>query len=211
MSNNELIAAEDTQPTFDLENPRSVVNLLSSKVRQRVIEVFSKNPKLLSMTEVQLKRELDPSESAQLVRLSFWREYQRAQDANQKMKMTNIYKPVMGDELFYTEFLPNDRYVAWMMQKPTELSLVWERELFNGTDQIMRIMRMNLFDENGNLKTSDARIFLKVYELLVNRVHGLAIKRIEMKTQNIPIGPANDELLSELDRIRDVNGQEETD
>lgn len=209
-----LIALGDAQPAekiqhdvviFDATTERAVVNLVPNRVREAIESVVQDYPQYLEASEVNLYEILKPTELDDRLRLSFWKEYNRAQDNGIGMKMANVYSPIMSMENFYHKVLKNPDRVAWMIKPPEEYMISLEASLNHGKNNLDKIMKMNLFDEQGNLKKNEASIFLKAYELLDNRVKGAVIQRIEQKTASLHVHQKVDqeELRKELDELRD--------
>lgn len=179
-----MISIGEAQPTqtvqhdvviFDSSDERAVVNLVPNKIKEAIQKIVQDYPEYLEASEVNLYEMLKPTELDDRLRLSFWKEYNRAQDNNVGMKMAYVYSPIMSMENFYHVVLKNPSRVAWMIKPPEEYMLSLEASLNHGKNNLDKIMKMNLFDEDGNIKKAEASIFIKAYELLDNRVKGAVI------------------------------------
>lgn len=207
MAKNELaeVEVDDEVSILDDANPRSIINLVPEKVRSAILDLHKNNPEMASFSEQQFLKEYVTSESMDNLRLSFWTEYNRAQDTGQLMKAKNIYSPVMCAEMFYSKFIHNQKNVAWMLIPPANYMLSLKAYLEHGKKSLRKIMTANLIDDNGNLKVEDTKLFLKAYQLIDNRVHGSAIQRIEQKTATIHMSPVTGDpkdLKRELEELR---------
>lgn len=171
---------------LDKNDERSLVNLVPPKVKEAILRVAEENPEYLELNERYLHKVLEPSDSDDKVRLSFWKEYNRAQDFEQNMKMVNVYGLLMSNENFFLLLRDNKR-VAWMIKPPEEYMISLEASLNHGKDNLNKLMKMKLFDEQGNLKKTEANIFIKAYELLDNRVKGAVVQKIEQKTASLHV------------------------
>ena len=162
-------------------------------------------PYYLNKSEHELIRILKPADIDDKLRLLFWKEYERAQDAGTGMVMVNVYSKIMGRDNFY-EVMKNPRRVAWLMSPPEDYMISLEAALDHGRRNMEKIMKMKLFDEKGKLKAAEAKIFLKAYELLDNRVRGAVVQRIEQKTASLHVHKGSDgigaDALEELEKLR---------
>lgn len=183
-------------------DPRNVMSIVSPKVREIVESLYQRHPEYQKWNEGELKDNLHPSLMASRMRISFWEEYDRAQDSGKRMMMTKIYGPLMSEANFYVEFLTKDSNVAWMMSRPSEEFLSMKTDYYSGSDEIGKILRMSLFDNKGNLKIKEAGIFLRAWDLYGNRIHGSIIQRQEIKSATIRMDSISgdpDELRKELE------------
>lgn len=187
----------------DQSDPRSVINLVSDRTRAAMLHVVRTYPHYLNKSEHELLKLLKPSEIDDKVRLLFWIEYNRAQDSNTKMVMSHTYSKVMSRDCFF-DLLKVPRRVAWIMSPPEEYMISLEASLNHGRRNMDKIMRMSLFDEKGKLRTAEAKVFLKAFELLDNRVKGAVVQRIEQKTASLHLHQSDVgmDALKELEKLR---------
>lgn len=207
---NEIVAKSESEVEEEFDEERSVVSLLPPRVRQLIALAQEKAPNYFNKTEMILWGMVRPSDTADGLRISFWKEYNRAQDLGKKMVMQNVFGPFMHHEIFYRDFLTSAGNVAWMLCIPTHYLMSLEAQLQHGKNSLGKIMRMPLFDKEGNLKTKEAQIFLKAYEMLDNRVRGAVVQRIESKSASININQTlsgdPDDLRKELEQRRTALG-----
>lgn len=188
---------------------RNVINMVSKKLRETVIDIYQRHPEWQTTSELELRDMLMPSLMADRMRISFWEEYQRAQDRGVHMMMSKVYDPFMTLQTFYGNFIKKDSNVAWMISPPSEHFLSMKADLYQGKDELGKVLRMKLFDENGDLKIEQAKVFIKVFEIYSNRIYGSAIQRIEQKTANINLSDLEgdpDELRKELEARKKERG-----
>lgn len=169
------------------EDPRAIINLVPRVVKDAIMKIATKYPDYLIGSEVQLYKKLTPSEQDDRLRVAFWHEYIAAQDAGRNMKISTVFSQVCTDSGFYEHVLPNPKRMAWILCKPEAYMMSLEASLNHGKNQIDRLMKMDLFDGEGNLKHKDAMVFLKAYEMLDNRVKGSVIQRVEARTQSVHV------------------------
>lgn len=170
---------------LDETNPRSLVNIVPQTFKDAIINIAENFPHYLTETEVELQALVKPTELDDRMRVAFWHEYVRAQDAGQNIKLMNVFSPFCTDKHFYTKITTNPGKIAWLICKPSEYMMSLEASLNHGKNTLDKIMKMDVFTPDGNLKIKEAGVFLKAYELLDNRVRGAVIQRIEQKTHSL--------------------------
>lgn len=193
---------------LDPLNERSLVNIVPDAVKDAIINIATNYPEFLDASEHELKRELQPDDADDGIRVSFWYEFVRAQDRGTRMRIGEVFSHFISDRHFYQTYLPNPRKVAWMICRPANYMMSLEAALNNGKDVLTKIMKMNIFDDQGNIKTKEAGLFLKAYEMLDNRVRGSVIQRIEQKTlsAHLNLGGDDEEKLQRLKELEDKHG-----
>lgn len=195
----------------DIDDPRSVVNLLPKVVSDSIKNVSEKYPHYLTESEADLYELLRPLRLDEKLRVGFWHEYYRAQDSGQQMLVKNIYGPFVSHKTFYQKIITNPQRLAWIICKPSEQIMSMEASMIFGIEQLDKFMKMKLFDDGGKLISSkDGMVFLKAFELLANRVKGAVVQRIEQKTASMhlhgELDEQADELRAELDKRRAERG-----
>lgn len=168
------------------DDSRNVINMVSNKVREFINKVYEVNPDYLTKNELELEEICKPSKNCNLIRMYFWREYNRAQDKGCRMMMSRIHDPVMSQAGFY-EFLEKPEQVAWMMCKPADEFMEMELANYEQRKEFHKIATMPLFESDGKtLKIKEAKLALELYKLYADRLHGAVLQRVEKKVQHIP-------------------------
>ncbi len=168
------------------DDSSNVINMVSTKVREFITKVYADHPEYLTMNESELEEICKPSKNCNLIRMYFWREYQRAQDKGSRMMISRIFDPVMTQAAFY-EFLEKQEQVAWMMCKPEDEFMQMEVANYQQRKEFAKIAATPLFEADGKtIKIKEARLALDIYKLYADRLHGAVVQRIEKKVQNIP-------------------------
>lgn len=190
------------------------LNLVSKAVKKVAFALYEKHPEYQDKHEYELRDILNPSVMADRMRVSFWEEYLRAKDTGKRMVMEKVFEPFMSHRNFYDYFIQNDSNLAWMLSPPSEHFMAMKADLYRGRDELGKILRMPLFDTEGNLKLQEARVFIKVFEIYSNRLFGSAIQRIEQKTATLHVSDLSgdpDELRKELEARKSARGIIEVD
>ena len=110
-------------------NPRCVVNLLrnAETFRQKVLAI---PPNLLSMSDYELEKHVEPSQVDNDLRQAFWDEYTAAIDTDSVMRVTAIYSRVCTKEFFHKISQSPDR-LAYILRPPREYTLRMKSNLVN--------------------------------------------------------------------------------
>lgn len=162
---------------IDKNDPRAVINLVPSAFARSIEVVAEKYPHYLAESELELQVLLRPTDLDDRLRVAFWAEYERSQDNNRAMQMKNVYGPFISKQHFYATIMESPQRIAWIIKPPENHMLSSEASLHNGKNTMAKIMRMEVFDDAGNIDTKRASIFLKAYEMLENRVRGAVVQK----------------------------------
>lgn len=211
--NNQLVVMDDDDsPNYlDESDPRNLLNLVTKKIKESIERVTREVPQYLNIPELDLRDLLKPTETTDRIRISFWKEYFRAQEEGNRMRMRNVYSPVMTEAAFYNYVLPDNERMAWVLCAPADQMTTLLADLNYAKETESQILRMNLMDEHGELKIDAAKIWHKVYESAKNRAYGSVVQRIEQKTQSMHIrqnvgSTESSELKKELEALEAKHG-----
>ncbi len=204
MSNNlpDVYENLEFQEIIDDSNPRAVINLVPYRIKETISDLYRNNSNLTDLTEQEFLTHHKTSKTMDAIRLSFWNEYNRAQDTNKSMVAKNIYGPVISADTFYKKFLPKPMNVAWMLIPPIRYLTSMETSLHHGLDAVRDIISANRFNEDGTLNVAVAKLALQAFQLIDNRIHGSAIQRIEQKTATISMTSPAQEISGDQEALR---------
>lgn len=203
-----LTQYQPTEAQLEVDESRNVINLVPPNVRMRILDAMEKAPNYFNKSEMELWNIVRPSDTADGIRIAFWHEYNRVQDAGKnQMIMHNVYGGFMHSPNFYKDFLPKAANIAWMLNIPTHYLMSLEAHLQHGKNTLGKIIRVNLFEKDGSLKIKEAQIFLKAYEMLDNRVKGSVVQRIESKSAHLNVTQRldADEIKKEIEALTAAN------
>lgn len=150
----------------ELENPRSLVNLVPPKFREAILNLPDN---LFTYKERYLKKEAKPDYVDGMVRMRFWGEYYQAQDEKRKMEISNITFGVTSTEYIYGNILNNPRLLAWVIRPPQDLMLQQSEALSVAINYQRQILETIMEDESYyNKKTVVKRDGTEVVEKKLN-------------------------------------------
>lgn len=203
--------------------PNAVINLVDVHVRRAMEQVPQS---LRTMSEMRLRKELNPDEVTCRLRISFWDEYQAAQDENRKMLVSNIMRGVTYSEYFYKHVIHDPRKMAWIICPPGDYMLALRDSLHIGVEKIREILSQPLVkkvprmrrkkpevDANGQIIYDEvfdyrlAALVKPIVEKLLDRIHGAVAQKLQSESKNLhvhvpgePLAPTITGDLADIDR-----------
>lgn len=212
----------------DLENPRSLVNIVPPAFRNAIENLA---PYLLTLPEKKLKHECQPDPVDSSVRMRFWGEYYQAQDEKRKMRIENVTFGATSKEYIYGRILKNSKLLAWIIRPPRDLAVQQSEALSTAIayqrDILEEIMEKKLYlvekvttNKNGS-ETKTTRLnaqalteIRKISESLSMRVQGAIVQKLavdQRHTHRIGGGPPSDTIdvtalpETDLDQLESLN------
>lgn len=177
----ENLPTEYSNPITDKKNPRSIVNIVPT-VLSRQIAVIPES--IFAMDEEELRLAARATLVEEQLRISFWREYNSAQDNEKKINISNVYGPVCSQSHFLKRIVTNSHKLAFMLTPPQDYKLRLESMLDFGFSQLEEILRLPNKDNKGNPNTKLIAEKFKIVDSLHNRVMGAIPHRIDTRSVN---------------------------
>lgn len=167
---------------FDSDDNDSVVNMLSDRLRDAIIEL---EPELFDMTEGELRREVKPTQTDYALRVSLWREIEKAWISGRgKIVTRQILAGICTEGYFYNKFLKDPRKVAWLVLPAQTYAKEMEAILMRFTQRYHEIADLEFVDAKGKVNVKVAELVLKAGQEVANRVKGLAVQRIAQTSKS---------------------------
>lgn len=201
---------------FDLDNPVSIINMCEEALSRAIQGI---PPRYLRLTETQLRKEVKPDEVLCRLKLSFWDEYERAQEKKRKIHAVKVFSGVCQKEHFYDVVLTDPLKVCWMVTPPVDHMLQLREILDLGLMQMRRMIQLPFvyretkIDAQGNSKTIrkvDAKVMSQInsaVNTLLDRVHGAVLQ----KNQNLNLTVTKNadlQLTSDTASLEDLDAME---
>lgn len=166
---------------FELENARSLVNIVSDGFRDSIYAAQRKYPELFEMEERTLWKELRdrkqmPVPTDNRLRAAFWYEYNRAQNEVCNMNLTSVYAGVCTREFFHRNYVTNAYKMAWLMCPPTSYTIIMQEALTFGIDQLREILEEPT-TVNGKFNAALANLKLKIVAMMDLRLKGGIVQK----------------------------------
>lgn len=173
----------------DTSNPRSVVSLTSEipTLQKAMHDLIFMDPHLLEMDEHELKEKVKPSFTLSRIRMSFWNEYEKANQQNRKMHLAKIIAGICTETVFKKKLLSDHARLAYVLVPPKDYVITTKEALDAGLDNLRKIVTANVVDDEGNLIAKSADVVLKAIALLDMRVKGAVVQRIDQRSLNVNV------------------------
>lgn len=168
---------------WDEEHPRSLINLVSERVKEEMKKGVVGHPDFFDRDErdllLLLKRNaLGPSPMDNRIRLKFWMEYDYCQHYQKEaIDLARVTSGICSFEYFYRKYITCVSKLSWMLCPPTGYVVKSEEALEFGLDQLREILELPLVDANGKVNASLANIKVRITEMLDNRVKGAVVQK----------------------------------
>lgn len=180
--------------------------------------------------EFELQKKVKPSAEHNRLRLSFWREYERALQTKEEMNPVNIYKGIVSRENFEEIIKGQPRVVAWILKQPTNYVNMMEEALAFSMHRVREILEMPIYKmetkkvprPDGTVKEMQkrvpnvpvAKLILDTMKLLDLRVKGAVVQTVRqhVKTESTNRNlTANFNVSAEMDKtpksLADIDAQ----
>jgi len=201
----------------DPSNPRSMVNITTDEFAMALNTSSIKL--LLSKDEYNLCKVVQPTPTLNRLRMSFWDEYDRAQEDNDKMVQENIWRGVCSEDQFF-KITMKPKSKAWMLYPVVDYDLAINEALTYGLGKIREIFEFPLYkievskagkDKYETRKVPDVKVadlMLKTVNMLSDRAKGAVVKKIETKTTGTNLHVHADVPAEIKDQAADVLAEE---
>ena len=166
---------------LDPENPRSMVNItipILQEACQHTSVRFN-----LKKDEFYLAKMVKPTPTVNRLRLSFWKEYERAQNFNENMISENIWRGVCSEEQFL-RLASQVKVQSWILYPVVDYDVAVEEALNYGIGRIREIFDFPLY-ETKVIKTGEDH---KIVEVPNTKVADLMLKAVKMLDDRVKGG-----------------------
>lgn len=171
----------DEAVVFDLDNERSVLRLVSDAIREAILKLPEKYQ---NKSEREFYLEHRPGAMENRLRLSFWREYEAAQETVMPMNIVKIYAGLCTKEYFYQKVLKNPVILGWMLIPPTDYAVLIEESLGFGVQRLREIMELPLTNSKGEVNVRLCDTIIRATAMLDMRIRGAYVQKSEVRQLN---------------------------
>lgn len=197
----------------ELATREQAIALFSGELRKAL---ESLPPEVTELTSQELELERKPQEVDYLLRKNLWKCVENAKNNNvSEVPAAHIYHRVCSRQCF-EKILRHPTRLAWIMLPPREDKDRMRALLEIGLSQLEKLISQPVTEKNAGL-------ILRTVELLMNRVHGPVIQRIQAQHAHVnlnkpippQINPSEDiqkrlsEIKNKLESVRDVTPSSE--
>ena len=202
----------DEDMLLSRETNRSLLSLLNS-AREVADAVKALPVDLLEMSEKELRKLVKPSEVDELLRVSFWNEYKRAQSHGEQMRAINIYTDICTKLTFYRKV--RDKEVLAFIVCPARHELTVQQEMLALSYRKMReILVMPAFEyvysKDGKRVGKKVNVALlklqfEVGQKIEDRLRGSVVQRQQIESKSLTVhtkGESLQQIEAELSAIK---------
>lgn len=170
-------------PLKDKDNPRSLVNITPSSLSKAINFIPDS---VFELSEKEVRKVANVGEIEDRLRISFWREYDIAQQTGKKMNIQNIVKGNCSDSHFFRKILTNNFKLAYILTPPTDYLTQIEDIYQLGMQRMRQILEYDPVDvDTGKMDFKIAEVQRRITEDAHLRFKG-AIP-YKMMTENLHV------------------------
>jgi hypothetical protein len=182
----ERLELERPRSIVDQADPFSLVNMVSERLKELILLLPEE---LFLLSERDLKNRFRPTSTDYALRVSFWREFERAAVRGKgKIQCTAVFAGICSEAYFFNKFITNEAKLAWMVRPLQTYQREMEAILARGTERLWELIEIKIKDGKGKIDPKLADILLKTITVVENRVKGMAVQRTEQKSLNVNLG-----------------------
>lgn len=164
---------------FVRDNPRSVINLVPAEVQAKIFAAYKARPDLFRMSEKQLRKEVKPTHTDSRIRLSFWNEFNTAQEGGGSMRMSSVHAGVCTRQ-FFEWYITQEHCVAWMLCPPSSYIVALEELINRSQNKLSEILDADVVKEDGSIDVKLGELILKIHLASEARLKGAVLERREI-------------------------------
>jgi len=176
--------------------------MVADYCKDRLAEAIKSIPhEYLLMTENELANKIKPTYVDRGLRVSFWREFERAlathrqNGAPKKITCTMIFQGFCSYQYFYDKFLKDPLRLAWMLTPMLDYQERLEVILSGLHEKLYEISDIEIYKlktgRNGTCKREihipAAKLVMEAIKMIEDRVLGTAIQRTSQTNKNLNI------------------------
>lgn len=183
-----------------------IANLASDGVKAAILNV---PPHFFDYDEDEIMDRVKPSSVESALRVSFWNEYERCLNRKlTRMKMKNIYRGVCSGHTFNaTMKIPIK--CAFLLKPVPHYNKYMESLLHIGLRNLTEIITMDIKDK-GKVCPKKGELFRKTWEMIDNRMKGMAVQRAQLQAHMVQTEVKNDIVAVPNINAKDVNDKIDT-
>jgi hypothetical protein len=192
--------ALDFEQAMDRENPRSLINIVPTHI-EKALSAIPKNFFEMSLEELSEKAAKGvKEETLELLRTSWWIEYNRCQKTQTRFNAANVYGGITLAGDFKSAYVGNSFRLLFMITPPVDYQVHQHRILTLAHQQEIEILKMPhmkaVYSKDGEMigEEIDTKLLAvkqKIGETMRNRLQGMPINRTMQVNQNFN-GPIPD-------------------
>lgn len=158
------------------------INMLRDKMPENINIVMTNIPQKLLDCPAE---HLEPSELDKLLRISFWREFERSEENGKAFSLTAALTGVMSGSNFYNYTMKDQKRMAYLIRPFVEYDVELSKYEKDGFRRLEQALSVSPILENGRLDAKVAMAQLKALEFVNIRLRGMPIKNVRNLNLNL--------------------------
>ena len=184
----------------DPSNPESLINLLPPYL-SNPIRAIPDSVQLMSEEELIRAGNCGVIESK--LRQAFWMEYNHSLMGKKKqMNVSNMFTGICS-KAYMRECFNNSFKLAYILRPPANLKVALHELLELGLSQLRDILALPHVDEKGRFDSAHAGLKLKTMEVVMSRLMGGPVQRVEQKNLNVSVEANPQDIEDEIKQLED--------
>lgn len=168
---------------LEVSDPRSIVNLLTPKIREKLLEVPGE---LFQLSEAMLlkwfrRHDIELTAVDHRLRIKLWDEYHLTQDEQRSaMNLRAIFHGVCSKQFFYQIYLNEPRRLAWLLCQPPEYEVEVKRLHEKASKEMEKILAIDHFNHKGEPNSGLIAKKIQLYKILDDRMKGAVLQKVQV-------------------------------
>ncbi len=178
-----------TEPDrFASDNPRSILNLIPSAMRELLLKHQAAHPELFLMNEDDLWTHLKKNWASvtsvdQALRKRFWNEYDKVMESGaDRIVIASVYANIVDAPVWF-RFVSQPEKMAWLMCVPTIDREIQESCFSFSLKRLAKALDEEPYRKDGSFDVKTATLQFAIHKYLDERINGQTVAR----SQNLTI------------------------
>lgn len=172
---------------LDVNNPRSLVNIVPESMREPIRQLYANYPKLLLQSEHTIKKTVKPDDRDELFRMNFWEEYNRCTISNppRVMSMIGITKEYLPHQAFIARYVRVRAKLLWLITPPRSYADTMRQLLTKSLDKLIEVVDQPILKKDGSVDHKLVDKIIKIAQMTDLRVKGAIPQTIRTDSRNL--------------------------
>lgn len=167
---------------FDPTDPDSLFHMVTEPVQEAMQKI---NPAWFSWSEHTMIKRFEIDDRAMRIRISFWDEYFLAKDQGRPMMISRVWQGACSRRYWQDAILKSPKKLCFILTVPADYMMSMKALHYLGVARLSEIMKFPLTNKEGKPNLTTADRVMKAFELIDNRVKGLAVQRMQVEQKSV--------------------------
>jgi hypothetical protein len=194
--NNQLAAQNNLAHSFDFDsardrdNPRALINIVPTVAANALRAIPDE---LFDLSLPELKAKIGEDDIIDMLRTSWWIEYNRAQKTNTMFNLSNVFSGLTWGSKFANKYLGNSYKFLYIITPPVDYNTQQHQILNLALEAEMKVLKLPImkavYNKEGAMigEEVDSKLLAiqqKIAENVKNRIMGMPVNRTMQINQN---------------------------